>query len=298
MDLHYLWLFYKVAHHLSFSKAAEELRISQPTVSMQVKKFESQLDMTLFDRFGRNIYLSREGKFMFAYAKKIFDIVEELQEEIAIRKGQLIGNIHVGASNTPGVHLIPYLLGIFKQEYPEINAHLHIGNTSEMLNSIITNQVDFAVIGGDYDYKKTFKVKKILEDSIIIIASPQNSLSQKEKVYAHDLIHQPLIFHDPDSNLYNATQNIIKKDLKIPMDISMILGDITAIYHAVAANLGISFVPQSSAKHYLEQGMVQQISVEDKIWTYPFYFVSYQDKKFNTASKLLIETIEKKIHHF
>ena len=84
MDLHYLWLFYNVAEHLSFSKAAQELHLSQPTISMQIKKFESQLGITLFDRFGRNIYLSRDGQLVFEYAKKIFDIVEELKEEMTI----------------------------------------------------------------------------------------------------------------------------------------------------------------------------------------------------------------------
>lgn len=298
MDLHYLWLFYKVAEHLSFSKAAQELRLSQPTVSMQIKKFESQLGITLFDRFGRNIYLSREGKFVFEYAQRIFDIVKDLEEQIAIQRGEMIGNIHVGASNTPGVHIVPHLLGIFRQDYPDINAHLHIGTTSEILNMIIKNQVDFAIIGGDYDYKKTFQAKKLLDDSIIMIASPKNPLAQKDSVLAQDLIHQSFIAHEPDSNLYDATEDIIKNDLNIPLRISMILGNITAIHHAVAANLGISFVPLSSVKYYLEQGMVKKISVEDKVWNYPFYLVYYRDKKFNVASKLLIQTIEKKLHEF
>jgi DNA-binding transcriptional LysR family regulator len=73
MDLHYLWLFYKVAQHLSFSKAADELLLSQPTISMQIRKLETELDMTLFERFGKNVYLSRDGQFIYKYAEKIFN---------------------------------------------------------------------------------------------------------------------------------------------------------------------------------------------------------------------------------
>jgi DNA-binding transcriptional LysR family regulator len=298
MDLHYLWLFYKVAQHLSFSKAAEELRLSQPTVSMQIKKLESELGITLFDRFGRNIHLSREGQFIFNYAEKIFDTVKELEDQIAIQKGQIIGDIHIGASNTPGVHIIPHLLGIFKQSYSDIRSHLHIGNTHEILNMIITNQVDFAVIGGDYDYKKTFNTKKLLDDSIIMIGSPKNPLTWKDFVQAEDLINQPFIVHEPDSNLYDAIQHIVTNDLKIPLNISLILGNISAINHAVAANLGISAVPLCSVKHHLETGMVRKISLADKTWKYPFYLVYYGDKKLNVPSKLLIKTIEEKIHDF
>lgn len=298
MDLHYLWLFYKVAQHLSFSKAAEELHLSQPTVSMQIKKLESDLGVTLLDRFGKKIYLSSEGQFVFRYAEKIFDTVKELEEQIAFRKGQIIGNIHIGTSNTPSVHILPYLLGMFKQCYPEINAHLHIGNTYEILNMISTNQVDFAVIGGTYDYTKNFIVKKLYDDKMIMIASPQNPLSQKDFVRAKDLIDQFFIAHEPDSNLYHTTQYIIKNDLNIPLHTSMILGNITAINHAVAANLGISLVPLSSAKYLLEKGIVQKISVEDKAWKYPFYLVYYRDKNLSVPSKLLIKTIEEKIFDF
>ncbi|MCH5138611.1 LysR family transcriptional regulator [Clostridiaceae bacterium UIB06] len=298
MDLHYLWLFYKVAQHHSFSKAAEELLLSQPTVSMQVKKLEAELGITLFDRFGRNIYLSREGEFVYNYAEKIFKTVKELEDQLAIRKGKILGNIHIGASNTPGAYILPHLIGSFKQDYPDINVHLHIGNTHEILNMIITNQVDFAIIGGDYNYKKTFKTKKLLDDSVIMIGSPKNPLTQKEYVLPEDLINQPFIAHEPDSNLFEYTQYIIKNDLGIPSNISMVLGNISSIKNAVAANLGISIVPLSSIKRDLETGMVKKISIEDKVWKYPFYLVYYGDKYFNVPSTLLIKTIEEKIHDF
>jgi DNA-binding transcriptional LysR family regulator len=298
MDLHYLWLFYKVAQNHSFSKAAEELLLSQPTISMQVKKLEAELGVNLFDRFGKNIYLSREGEFVYSYAEKIFETVKELEDLIAAQRGKIVGNIHIGASNTPGVHIIPQLLGIFKQSYPDISTHLHIRNTREILNMIITNQVDFAVIGGKYDYKKTFKAKKLLDDSVIMIASPENPLTQKDFIFAEDLIDQPLITHEPDSNLYFTAENIIKNDLKIPFKTSMILGNISAINNAVAANLGISLVPLASAKHHLEKGMVKKISVENKVWNYPYFIVYYRDKVLNLPSKLLIKTIEERIKDF
>ncbi|MDF2524359.1 MAG: transcriptional regulator, LysR family [Clostridiales bacterium] len=298
MDLHYLWLFYKVAQHLSFSKAAEELLLSQPTVSMQIKKLECELGITLFDRFGRNIYLSREGQFVFTYAEKIFDTVKELEDKIAIQKGQIIGNIHIGASNTPGAYMLPHIIGVFKQKYPDINVHLHIANTHEILNMVITNQVDFAVVGGHYDYKKTFETIKLLDDPVIIIGSPKNPLTQKEYVLAEDLKDQLFITHEPNSNLFDYAQHIIKNDLKIPFNISMMLGNISAIKHAVAANLGISIAPLASVKHDLENGMVSKISIKDKVWEYPFYLIYYGDKNLNVPSKLLIKTIEEKIHDF
>ncbi|MCM0650939.1 LysR family transcriptional regulator [Clostridium swellfunianum] len=298
MDLHYLWLFYKVAKNKSFSKAAEELTLSQPTISMQVKKLEAELGINLFDRFGKNIYLSRDGEFVYSYAEKIFETVKELEDHIAAQKGKIIGNVHIGASNTPGVHILPNLLGVFKKNYPDITTHLHIRNTQDILNMIITNQVDFAIVGGKYEYKKTLKTKKLFDDSIILIGSPENSLTQKDSILPEELIEQPFITHEVNSNLYYAAEDIIKNDLKVPFKTSMTLGNITAINNAVAANLGISLVPFTSAKHHLEKGMVKKISVENKIWTYPFYIVYYRDKILNLPTKLLIKTIGEKINDF
>lgn len=298
MDLHYLWLFYKVAQHLSFSKAAQELMLSQPTISMQIKKLEGELEINLFERFGKSIYLSRDGQLVYDYAKRIFDTVKDLEDQLTLLKGQIIGNIHVGASNTPGVYILPYIMGFLKQKYPEVNTHLHIGNTHEILNMIIKNEVDFAVIGGEYNYKKTFKTKKLLDDSVIFIGSPDNPLTQKASVKAEDLKNQLIIAHEPESNLYEAVQHIIEDDIKIPFNVSMILGNISAIKHAVAANLGISIVPLASVKHYLENGTVRQIFVEGKSWKYPYYLVYYRDKNFSTTSKLIIKTIEEKMHDF
>jgi DNA-binding transcriptional LysR family regulator len=292
MDLHYLWLFYKVAQHLSFSKAAEELLLSQPTISMQIKKLEAELGINLFERFGKTIYLSKDGQLVFKYAEKIFNTVKELEDQISIQKGQIAGNVHMGASNTPGVHIMPYVIGLFKKKYPEVNVHLHIGNTQDILNMIITNAVDFAVIGGEYDYKKTFEKKKVAEDEMIIIGSPENPLAQKPTVTAEDLTAQSFITHELNSNLYETSEMIVKNDLKIPFNVSMVLGNTDAIKHAVAANLGISLVPKASVKHYLQIGAVKKISIKNKLWKFPYYLVYYGDKNFNTPSLLLLRTIE------
>jgi DNA-binding transcriptional LysR family regulator len=298
MDLHYLWLFYKVAQHLSFSKAAEELLLSQPTISMQIKKLEAELGINLFERFGKSIYLSKDGQLVFIYAEKIFDTVKELEGQISLQKGQIAGSIHMGSSNTPGVHIMPYVIGLFKKKYPEVNVHLHIGNTQNILNMIITNAVDFAVIGGKYDYKKTFEAKKVAEDEMIIIGSPDNPLTQKPIVTADDLINQSFITHELSSNLYEASELIVKNDLKIPFNVAMVLGNTDAIKHAVAANLGISIVPAASVKHYLQIGAVKKISIENNIWKYPYYLVYYGDKSFSTPSKLLLKTIEERMCDF
>jgi DNA-binding transcriptional LysR family regulator len=298
MDLHYLWLFYKVAQHLSFSKAADELLLSQPTISMQIRKLETELDMTLFERFGKNVYLSRDGQFIYKYAEKIFNTVKELEDQIALQKGQIIGSIHLGSSNTPGVHILPYIIGLFKDTYPEVNTHLHIGNTHEILNMIITNKVDFAVIGGEYDYKKTFKTKKLADDPMVIIASPNNPLTEKDYITVDDLIDQSFITHEPNSNLYEAVESIVKDDLKIHFNISMILGNIDAIKHAVEANLGISIVPSTAVKHYLQIGAIKKLTIESKSWTYPYYLVYYRDKHLNIPTKLLLKSITDKISNF
>src|SRR5665647_2758199 len=105
MELHHLWLFYKVAQNLSFTKAAEELYISQPTISVQVKKLEQAIGLKLIENYGKNIYLTHYGQLVYSYAQKIFSMVEEMESEISLLKGEMSGNLSIGASNTPGTYI-------------------------------------------------------------------------------------------------------------------------------------------------------------------------------------------------
>ena len=294
MDLHHLKIFHIVARNLSFSKTAYELHISQPAISMQIKNLEDELGFKLLERYGRTIFLSKEGQIMYSYTQKIFDLVTEMESEVNIFKGKMVGKISIGASNTPGIHVLPQIIGLFKEKHPDVKVNLHIGNTSEIHSKLVANELDFAIIGGEIDLHKTFIVEKLVEDILVLIVSPSNPLSSHEYIDRKMLTNQQYITHEESSQLYKAMERLITK-MKLPFNVVMTLGSIDAITHAVAANIGISFVPYTSVHTDIRMGLLKKVSVENKVWRYPYSLVYNQKKNFTAPILIILEMVRSQI---
>ncbi len=296
MDLHYLKIFNTMATELSFSKTAKKLYISQPAVSIQIRKFEENLGVKLFDKVGRRIYLNENGKLLYEYTKKIFSLIDEAETMLNNQNEIVKGTISIGASNTPGTYILPKILGEFKEMYPYANTSLHIANTSEVEKMVFENVVDFAVIGGEVVRNSTLYAEKIMEDEIVFVASPNGELSEKPYIEAKDLKNIKYISHEKDSKLYKILVDILH-ELKLPVSISMILGNIDAIKQAVAAGLGISIVPKSAIKMESDFGLLRELRIKDKHWSYPYYLIYHKSRQHSHGTLELIKMIRKRTSH-
>lgn len=294
MDLHYLKIFNVMANELSYTRAANVLFISQPAVSMQIKKFEKSLGIKLFERIGKSVYLTEHGKLLFEYTKQIFTLVEEAESRLCTHTGSIAGNVDVGASNTPGTYIMPNILGEFKQKYPLVKANLYIYNTYEIEHMILENKVDFAINGGDIRYGSQLSVEKLVDDEVVHIASPSSPLSENEYASWEKLSKASYITHEKNSQLYRLIMNIVNQ-MGFPLNISMTLGNIEAIKQAVAANLGISAVPRSALRNELEHGVLKEIKIKEKRWCYPYNLIYYKNKQLSPASEKLMELVRMRI---
>jgi Transcriptional regulator len=296
MDLHYLEIFHILAKNLSFSRTANELHISQPAISIQIKNLEEELGFKLVERYGKTIFLTKEGQVVYEYTKKIFELMNDMDSSLNILRGKMSGRIRVGASNTPGIYIIPQILGIFHQKHPDVILNLHIGNTQEIQDRLIRDELDFAIIGGEINMHKIVTVEKVVEDVMVLIASPLNVLSTCQYVDLNMLSGQQYVTHDESSQLYKDMKGIIQK-FKLPFNVSMTLGSIDAIKRAVAANLGISIVPYTAAFKDIEEGSLKRIDISDIEWKYPYNLVYQSKKKFSVPIIILLEMIRNQITH-
>lgn len=290
MDLHYLKIFNVMATEMSYSRAANVLFISQPAVSMQIKKFEDDLGIKLFEKIGRNLYLTENGKLLYEYTKKIFSLIDEAEIRLYTQTRSMTGNVDVGASNTPGTYIMPQILGEFKEMYPMVKTNLYIYNTYEIEQMILENKVDFAINGGDIRYGSQISVKKLVDDEVVHIASPSNKLAKLEYVSREDLKDVMYITHEKTSQLYKLVQTILDQ-MGLPLNVSMTLGNIEAIKQAVAADLGISAIPRSALRNELEFGVLKEIKIKDKSWKYPYNLIYYKNKQLSPASEKLMELV-------
>lgn len=292
MDLHYLEIFNTVAKYSSFKKASEILHISQPALSIQVKKLEGQTALKLFYKIGNKMYLSESGIMLYEYTKKIFAIVEEMENNISSQNEFIGGTINLGGSNTPGTYILPVVIGEMKKLYPSVLVNLHIANTSEITTLIDNGTLDVAVSGGNCNYNSYIFSENLVNDRLIIVASPKNKLCEKEFVDIDDLLEDSFIVHEKTSQLYTCFKAFIK-EFNIPQNISMYLGSIEAIKYAVSANLGISIMPYYSVKFEIEKGMLKELNMQHGNFDYPYNLIYNKNKFLSLTTQKFIEVLKK-----
>ncbi|MFZ5351137.1 MAG: LysR family transcriptional regulator [Bacillota bacterium] len=294
MNLSYLKLFNTLAEELSFSKAASLLYISQPAVSMQIKKLEEDLGLKLFEREGKHISLTDNGKILYQYTRKIFELVDEVDTILCNKSDCIKGIVEIGASNAPGTYLLPGVIGEFKEIYTDVVVNLHISNTYEIERMVLDNKIDFAIIGGEEVVDGDVQVERLFEDELIFVCSPMNKLAALDYAERDDLVDMKFVVHEKNSRLYNLIDKILH-ELQLPSNIVMTLGHIDAIKQAVELDLGISAIPASTVKVELKHGLLRQVKLRDKSWHYPYNLVFSNNRHHSTASKKLLEMVRERM---
>jgi DNA-binding transcriptional LysR family regulator len=292
MDLHYLKLFNTLATELSFSKAADALFISQPAVSMQIKKFEAELGFKLFDRVGKSLQLNENGKILYGYSKHIFELLDEAEFELSSHKTLVGGIVNIGASNTPGTYILPKIIGEFVELHPQVNINLHIANTYEIENLILDNKLDFAVNGGVPPVNSNIYWENLLYDEVLLVASASSKLVEGGPIECMDLASARFVAHEENSQMYKMVESIIA-ELGLEKNIFMTLGNIDAVKQAVLVDLGITAIPQSAIASELYFGQLKEIKLRNRSqsWRYPYNLIYRKNKHITIAAQKLIELI-------
>lgn len=291
MDLHYLKLFNTVASLGSMTKASEQMHISQPALSIQIKKLEDGLGLKLFNKQGTRLVLNQNGEILFHYTKQIFNLVQEASNQLSDRKLTISGQITIGGSNTAGSYLLPYIIGAFKKNHPQVNIELYIGNTYEIANLIYNNVLDFAINGGEVAYTSQVQVIPLKEDPLVLISSPKSMYAKENILSSEDLSAASFIVHHNNSQLYHAYKEVIDT-LNLEENITMSLGSIDAIKQAVAADLGVALIPYSAVAVELKIGLLHELKVQNTHWLYPYSLIFNKSKFLSPATLILMEMVK------
>lgn len=291
MELHYLEIFNTVSRYESYRKASDEMHISQPALSTEIKRLEQQIGLKLFDRAGNGVVLNQNGIMLQQYTKQIFSVVGDMETAIADKKNYVGGTLQIGASNTPGAYIMPVIMAGFCQKYPEIMCNLSVGNTSEIADAVSHGELDIAVNGGDCVYDKKIYVKPLYVDKLVLVAAPGHSYIRGTKELSKgQLSNERFIVHKPDSQLYTEYE-MLTKTIGIERNIAMMLGSIDAIKSAVRANIGIALLPGISVKNELDDGKLISIKLKNLNMDYPYNLIYNKDKALTTADRKFAEYI-------
>jgi LysR family transcriptional regulator, low CO2-responsive transcriptional regulator len=255
--LHQLKVFAAVARHNSFTRAAEELFLTQPTVSMQVKQLAKTVGLPLFEQVGKKLYLTESGKELYAACQDIFERLSLFEIAVADIKGLKQGTLKVAVVTT-AKYVIPRILGPFCQRYPGIDISLKVSNHQEMLESMLANQNDLYILSHPPE-DMDLKVHPFLENPLVVLAARSHPLSQETHIPLERIAAEPFIMREPGSGTRKEVQRLFETanlSLKVKLD----LGSNEAIKQAVAGGLGISVL----SKHTLAlEGANNHLSVLD-----------------------------------
>jgi len=296
MDLRHLETFVKTAELHSFTKAAEELCITQPTVSKQIVDLEGYFGVKLIDRTKRQVALTRAGEILFKYGKDFMALRKETIDALEAFKGLKKGTIIVGASTIPGIYILPHVLNIFRDQYNGIRIKLIVSDSKDIMDKMEQGQIDVGFVGAR-DNSKKLEFKKLFEDTIVIIA-PRN---YPASIPLDNLKKFPFIAREQGSGTRNFFYSALKKaGINPATDLQVVaeLTDTEAIKEAVKSGMGISCVSKMAVSGAISQGHVIRMRVKGiEDLRRSFYLVSRKGKSLLPQVKALIEIFDRWKEH-
>ncbi|MDB9455472.1 LysR family transcriptional regulator [Dolichospermum circinale] len=258
-----------IAQEGSFKRAADSLYVSQPAVSLQVQNLERQLDVPIFDRGGRRAQLTEAGHLLLSYGEKILSLCQETCRAIEDLQNLQGGTLIVGASQTTGTYLLPKMIGLFRQKYPDVAVQLHVHSTRRTAWSVANGQIDLAIIGGEIpaELGESLKTIPYAEDELALILPTSHPFAKLETIQKEDLYKLQFIALDSQSTIRKvidqvlARCNIDTRRFKLEME----LNSIEAIKNAVQSGLGAAFVSTSAIAKELQMGVLHQTPIQDVV---------------------------------
>jgi len=289
MDFRRLQVFVKVYERKSFSRAAEEVLLSQPTVSGHIKSLEDELALRLFDRLGREILPTQGAELLYGHARRILDSVEEATQSMDAFLGRFQGELKLGGSTIPGEYVLPAVLGRFRQAYPQIRATLYISDTGQTASRVLMGELEVGMVGAAWEEDK-LSFTPVMQDEVCLAAWPEHALSGRTATLA-ELARTPLILREPTSGTRMFVNQALQEAGLSPGDLQVVaqMGSTMAVLQGVRARVGAGFLSRRALVEDLAAGRLTEIKVKGLELVRRFYLVTRRDRTHSPAAQAFID---------
>ena len=289
MDIRRLEVFVKVYELRSFSKAADAVLLSQPTVSGHIKVLEDELGVKLFDRLSRKILPTRPADLLYRHAVDILARVREAAGEVDAMMGRFRGELKLGGSTIPGQYVLPVLLGEFRKEHPEVRPILIISDTSNIIGSVANGDLEFAMVGAAPDVEH-IDFTPLCEDVVILVVDPGHALAGKT-ISARELVNWPVTTREPGSGTLMFVSGALEKAgvSLSQLQLAAQLGSTTTVLQGARHGVGAGFVSRIAALEDLQSGRLAEVTINDMQLTRRFYLITREEKTHSPAAKAFMD---------
>ena len=286
--LHQLRIFLKVAHKQSVTKAAEELHLTQPAISIQLKKLQEQFDLPLIEIIGKKLYITEFGKEIMEASERILQEVDEIKYKALAYKGQLAGELRLSIVST-GKYVMPFFLTDFLEKHTGVDLNMDVTNKSKVVQSLEKNEVDFALVSV---LPEQLDIKNIalMQNKLFLIGKPQNK-EKLAKITLKSLAKIPLIFREEGSATRQAMENFMAAQ-EINIFKKMSLTSNEAVKQALIAGLGYSIMPLIGIKNELSNKSLQIFPLKGLPIATQWNLIWLKDKKFTPVAKAYLDYVQ------
>ena len=295
MNIHHLETFVRIIELKSFTKAAEQLYLTQPTVSKQIVDLERFFQVKLIDRTKRSLSPTGAGEILLKYAKSFLSLRRETVEAIAAFRGVKSGPLRLGASSIPGVYILPPMLKAFKERFGGVELTLILSDSKDITGRVENGDVDVGFVGSREETKKV-AYRQFLEDNIIFVAP----LDFPDAIAVEELGKHPVLIREPGSGTRKCFEAALKKRHIKPEELRVVgeLGDTEAIKAAVREGMGISYISSRAVREELDRGLLEgfhrgRVPQRER----SFYIITKKDRSISPQAEAMLRIINEWRQH-
>lgn len=293
LTLQQLRLFESVYRNSGYTRAAEELHLTQPAVSIQIKRLENQVGLPLFEQVGKKIFPSMAGKAVYEASLDILNRVSSLKNSIEEIKGVVKGSLQMSVVST-AKYFMPHLLGKFLKDYPEVEPRLKFTNRARVVERLMSNKDDFVVMG-QIPSGERLESYPFLENIIVAVAPPDHPLANRKKISLKRLIKERFLQREPGSGTRMAFNKMLEQK-GLQLEPYMELGSSEAIKQGVMAGLGLAVLSLHSLCLERDAGKLTVLDVVDFPLKRRWYAVHLKGKILSLTAKTFLDYILENSH--
>jgi DNA-binding transcriptional LysR family regulator len=293
MDLRRLEIFAKVAELRSFSRAAEALSLTQPTVSEHIRALEDDLGVQLLDRLGRGAAPTRAGQLVLGYGRQMLALAREARQAIDQFQGCMSGELVVGGSTIPGEYLLPPLVGQFKGKHPEISIVLLIGSTRHVTTWVEDGRAEVAVVGARPP-SRTIESRELTSDELVVVVPAGHPWADRAHVTLEQLSTEPLVMREQGSGSREAVERAFElagSDLSRFRVVGE-MGSTQAVKQAVRAGIGVSLVSKRAVGDECRARLLHCVRLADITISRAFHLITRRDRNRSPLAQAFLEFVE------
>lgn len=293
MDLRRLEVFVKVAELGSFSRAAEALFLTQPTVSEHVRGLEEALGVQLLDRLGRGAVPTPAGEVLLTYARRVLGLMREARQAIDQFQGRLSGELIMGGSTIPGEYVLPALIGQFKAKSPEVSISLRVGDSSQVNEWVEEGRVEIGVVGAR-PASRALHARELMADEMVLAVPTHHPWNGRTEVTLADVRTQPLILRERGSGTRAAFERALA-EVGVELGAFRIAGEMgstQAVKQAVRAGVGITMISRRAVDDEVRARLLWSLKVRDLNVARAFFLVTHRDRTRSPLAQAFLEFVE------